>query len=222
MRALALALLFAACTPSITELPNSSAPQGRRSRFHRFRVMVSAATPEVRHGLSLKEIAKLPGAARGLKTQGMTVIKHSMATHTRFSTTKGAASVYAWFDDVILEVSVSSTIIYIPKEYPPDSCEYEAVLAHERLHGRAARAQAALLAEKLETTLSVCEGLPTRFDPVIATNFDAAAETLKIAVAKVVDPVYERYEKDEAAVQASLDRPDPYDAVYKKCSGWLE
>ncbi|MBI5247792.1 MAG: hypothetical protein HY923_11495 [Elusimicrobia bacterium] len=222
MRAFAIALLFAACAPSITELPSPSSPSGRRSRFHRFRVTVSAATPEIRHGLSLNEIAKLPGAARGLKTQGLTIIKHSMATHTRFSTTKGAASVYAWFDDVILEVSVSSTIIHIPKEYAPDSCEYEAVLAHERLHGKSARAQAALLAEKLEATLSTSEGLPTRFDPVFASNFDAAAEKLKAEIAKVVDPVYERYEKDEAETQAALDRPDPYDAVYKKCSGWIK
>ncbi len=200
---------------------DGSAPSGGHGRFHRFHVVATAVTPEISHDLTLREVARLPGAAeRGLKTQGLTTIKHSMATHTRFSTTKGTASVYAWFDDVILEVSVSSTVIHIPKEYAPGSCEYEVVLEHERRHGRAAREQTALLAEKLEAALSSAEGLPTRFDPVIASNFDAAAETLKAAVAKVVDPVYERYEKDEAAVQAALDRPDPYDAVYRRCHDW--
>ena len=134
--------MFAACAPQITELPGPSSG-ARHGRLHRFHVVVTAATPVIRHDLSHKAIAHLPGASRSLKTQGLTIIKHAMATHTRFSTTKGATSVYAWFDDVILEVSVSSTVIYIPREYPPGSCEYEAVHTHERLHGRAARTQAA-------------------------------------------------------------------------------
>jgi hypothetical protein len=215
-----LALALAACAPVVEDLP--AAPGAPRSRFHRFRVVVTAATPEIRSDLDLASVARLPGAAKGLKTQGLTTIKHSMATHTRFSTTKGAAPVYAWFDDVILEVSVSSIVIHIPKEYPPGTCEYEAVLAHERQHGKAARAQAAALAERLESALAAAEGLPTRFDPVIAANFDAAADVLKAAVAKVVDPVYDVYEKEEAAAQAALDRPDPYDDVYRKCSGWIK
>ena len=74
-------------------------------------------TAEIRRDLTLKEISRLPGAAgRGLTTQGITTIKHSLATH-------------------------------------------------ERGHGRVARELAADLAGK-------------------------------------------------------LDRPDPYDAVYRRCDGW--
>ncbi len=223
-RVLGLLILLAGCAPSIIELPvpgKPGAPDTRRSRFHRFRVQAIAAPAEVRHDLTLKEISKLPGAAgSGLKTQGLTIIKHSMATHTRFSTTTGTTSVYAWFDDVILEVAVSSIVIHIPKEYAPGSCEYEIVLEHERGHGRVAREQAVFLASKLERELMVSEGIPTRFDPVVSTDYASAGEKLKAAVAKVVDPVYERYEKDEKEAQAQLDRPDPYDAVYKQCDGW--
>ncbi len=163
----------------------------------------------------------MPGAAgSGLKTQGLSTIKHSMATHTRFSTAKGSNEVYAWFDDVILEVSISSVIIHIPKEYAPGSCEYQIVLEHERGHGRAARETAVKFAGKLESALGAATGVPTRFDPVISTTFDSASEKLKEAIAKIVDPVYDEYELDEKETQKRLDRPDPYDAVYKKCDGW--
>ena len=156
----------------------------------------------------------------GLKTQGLTTIKHSLATHTRFSTATGTKAVYAWFDDVILEVEISSVIIHIPSEYAPSSCEYAIVLEHERGHGRVARDTAVDLAGRLERALAASDGIPTRFDPVITTDFSTASEQLKADIAKIVDPVYDRYEKDEKEAQARLDRPDPYDAVYRKCTGW--
>lgn len=220
-RVLAFLLMLAACGPQIIEMKPAGRPEERRSKFHRFKVQVSAVPAEIRHDLTIKEISRLPGAAgSGLKTQGLSTIKHSLATHTRFSTTTGTEAVYAWFDDVILEVAISSVIIHIPKEYPPGTCEYDSVLEHERGHGAAAREQAVLLAGELERALAASEGIPTRFDPVIAANYTAAGERLKADIAKVVNPVYDRYEEKEKAVQAALDRPDPYDAVYKRCDGW--
>jgi hypothetical protein len=224
-RALAAVLaLCAACAPTTLELPSPELPgrpvQGR-SRFHRFKVRTSAVPAEIRRGLSREEVSRLPGAAgSGLQTQGLTTIKHSLATHTRFSTAKGTKAVYAWFDDVILEVSVSSDIIHIPREYPPGSCEYQAVLEHERGHGRVAREMAMALAGRLERALMASDRIPTRFDPVISPDFAMAAEHLKEDVAKIVDPIYDRFEAEHKAAQEKLDRPDPYDAVYRKCSGW--
>jgi len=55
---------------------------------------------------------------------------------------------------------------------------------------------------------------------VITTDFAAAAEQLKAAIATIAGPIYDRYEKDDAEAQERLDHPDPYDAVYRKCSGW--
>lgn len=224
-RALAAALLLsAACAPATLELPAPELP-GRpvhgRSRFHRFKVQTTAVPAEIRRDLSREEISRLPGAAgSGLQTQGLTTIKHSLATHTRFSTAKGTKAVYAWFDDVILEVAVSSDIIHIPREYPPGSCEHQAVLEHERGHGRVAREMAVALAGRLERALMASDHIPTRFDPVISSDFATAAEHLKDDVAKVVDPIYDRFEAEHKAAQEKLDRPDPYDAVYRKCSGW--
>lgn len=221
--ALAVALLLAAaCAPPEHEPPRPEARKPGAARFHRFKVRTNASPEQIRHDLSLREIARLPGAAgSGLKTQGLTTIKHELATRTRFSTaTGGKKGVYAWFDDVILEVAISSVIINIPREYPAGSCEYEIVLEHERGHGRTARAQAAVLAERLEGALSEAGDIPTRFDPVVSGDLEAAAERLKTVLAKVVDPHYARFEAEHTAAQERLDRPDPYDAVYRKCTGW--
>ena len=111
--------------------------------------------------------------------------KHSLATHTRFSTAKGSKEVYAWFDDVILEVSISSVIIHIPKEYPVGSCEYEAVLAHEREHGKLARENAADLAGEIEAEISWAPGMPTRKNPMESPDHSAVEEILKASISRI-------------------------------------
>lgn len=217
-----LLLLLASCGPATERTVRLRREAGASGgRLHRFRVEVKSAPTEISHDLTLKEIGRLSGAAgSGLKTQGLSTIRHSMATRTRFSTAKGSNEVYAWFDEVILVVAISSIVIHIPKEYAPGSCEYQIVLEHERGHDRAARETAVKFAGKLERALGAAVGMPTRFDPVISTDFDSAAGKLKEAIASIVDPVYDEYELDEKETQKRLDRPDPYDAVYKTCDGW--
>ena len=221
-RVLGLLSLLLSCAPPAV-VPR--APQARQLIFRkgtrRFRVLARTVPNEIRHDLSLSEIAKLPGAAgNGLRTQGLSTIRHSLATHTRFKTVAGGDFVKAWFDDVILEVEISSVIIHIPIEYPEGSCEYEAVLEHERGHGRLARENAAELAGELEAEISLAGGLPTSLNPMESPDYEAVENILRSSIARIVDPIYERYEKQEVRGQAALDRPDPYDAVYRKCRGW--
>ena len=192
-----------------------------RKVSRRFRVLATTVPNEIRHDLSLSEIAQLPGAAgSGLRTQGLSTIKHSLATHTRFKTVAGGEMVKAWFDDVILEVEIASVIIHIPKEYPEGSCEYEAVLAHERGHGRLARENAAELAGELEAEISLAGGLPTVSNPMESPDYSAVEDILRSSINRIINPIYERYEREERRGQAALDHPDPYDAVYRKCTGW--
>ena len=219
-----LLLLFAACVPpqsNVQHLPVAHrAPRSRRSAY-RFRVLATTVPNEIRHDLGLREIALLPGATGSdLRIQGLTTIRHAVATHTRFETATRSLFVKAWFDDVIVVVSISSVIIHIPLEYPEGSCEYEAVLAHEREHGKLARENAADLAGEIEAEISWATGLPTRKNPMESPDHTAVEDILKASISRITDPIYERYELDEKREQAALDRPDPYNAVYRKCRDW--
>jgi hypothetical protein len=217
-----LPLLFSACAPPKPAVQHLPVPhRAPRRSTYRFRVLATTVPNEIRHDLSLSEIARLPGAVgSGLKTQGLTTIRHSMATRTRFETATRSLFVKAWFDDVIVEVSISSVVIYIPKEYPEGSCEYNAVLEHERGHGKLARENAADLAGEIEAEISWATGLPTRKNPMESPDHSAVEEILKDSLSRITDPIYKRYEEVEMREQAALDRPDPYDAVYRKCWNW--
>jgi len=117
-------------------------------------------------------------------------------------------------------VSLASVTIHIPREYAQGSCEHGMILAHERLHAEQAQRSLASVGLELEEALSWAEDLPDRTHPITAPDFAAAADALRARVARVVDPIYARYEKQEAERQAELDWPDPYEAVYRACKDW--
>ena len=87
----------------------------------------------LRRDLSLAEIAAEthgpPGAG---KPQGLTEVDHQLAFRTLvdMETVRGRACV--WFDTVQVDLTPASIRIFVPREYPENSCEYLAVLAHER------------------------------------------------------------------------------------------
>lgn len=214
-------LLASGCAGPVIEYESPSEPLIAGARHRRFRVMATAVPVKIRHDLPLSEIARLPGAARpGLRTQGLTLIRHSLATHTRFRTVSDERKVSAWFDDVILELRLSSVTIHIPREYRESSCEYKAVLLHETGHVAQARRSVAAAARRLEAALAPAEGLPSSVLPLTAADFESAAEALRVSIAHLIDPIYDGYEKSEAEAQSALDTPDPYDVVYRSCSGW--
>jgi hypothetical protein len=186
----------------------------------RSRVRSVVAKPAVRRDLGARAIARLPGAARGARVQGLTLIRRSMAVRQTYSTDSDASTVSAWLDEVDVTISLSPITIYIPKEYPEGSCEHKALMAHEAEHARVAAAAAAAAARELERVFARASELPSRERPIVASHPAEVVKALKLAVDKILDPVYERFEKDLDREQAELDEPAGYDKLFSRCAGW--
>ena len=163
----------------------------------------------LRRDLGLSEIAaetRGPGGAG--KQQGLTVVEHQLSYRTlvRRETTRGRTCV--WFDEVRVDLTPASIQIFVPREYPENSCEYLAVLAHEREHERVHREHLAEATLAISGALTAARWLPAKGNP------------LEAKIRKVVTPVYEKYKEELTIAQADLDRPDLYQWVSKRCSGW--
>lgn len=125
-----------------------------------------------------------------------------------------------WFDEVKVDLTPASVQIFVPREYPENSCESLAVLAHEREHERVHGEHLAAAVKEVEAALASARWLPSRGNPLETDDRAAAEAELNAKVRKVVTPVYERYRSGLKAAQAELDRPDLYEWVSKRCSGW--
>jgi len=190
-----------------------------RSRV--IRVRADARPAVLRRDLDLAAIAKeSAGSPGGGRAQGLTEVDNQLAFHTlvNMETARGRACV--WFDEVRVDLTPASVQIFVPREYPEGSCEYEAVLAHEREHERVHRERLEAAVKEIERALTEARWLPAKGNPLETEDRASAEAALNAKIRKVVTPVYEKYKTDLGGAQADLDRPDLYQWVSKRCPGW--
>jgi hypothetical protein len=217
--AAAVLLLLAACREPVAGSPCPHDPGFDRSGV--IEVRADSRPAVLRRDLDLaaigKEAAGSPGAGR---PQGLTTVDNQLAFRTLVNgeTARGRSCV--WFDEVRVDLTPASVQIFVPREYPEDSCEYEAVLVHEREHERVHRERLQAAVNEIETALTAAKWLPAKGNPLETEDRASAEAALNAKIRKVVSPVYEKYKADLGSAQAELDKPELYQWVSKRCDGW--
>lgn len=218
-RAAALLLLLAACGKPAEESACPHDPGFDRSGVIKVRADHRPAV--LRHDLGLAEIARLADGSSGAgRTQGLTVVDNQLAFRTLVNMETSRGRTCVWFDEVGVDLTPASVRIYVPREYPVDSCEYLAVLEHEREHESVHQERLAAAAVEIERALTDARWLPARGNPLETEDRATAEAALNAKIRKVVTPVYESYKRELGRAQADLDRPDLYQWVAKRCAGW--
>ena len=175
----------------------------------------------LRRDLDLAGIAAESHGPTGAgKPQGLTEVEHQLAFHTLVNMEMARGRACVWFDEVHVDLTPASIQIFVPREYPEDSCEYLAVLAHEREHERVHQERLTAAVKEIEDALTAAKWLPAKGNPIEAADRAEAEAALNLKIRKVVTPVYERYKEELTTAQAELDKPALYQWVSKRCSGW--
>lgn len=190
-----------------------------RSKLVRVRAEVPPAV--LRRDLGLTALANRSGGLVGSgRLQGLTVVDHQLAYRSLVNAETARGKTCVWFEEVRIDMTPASLQIYVPSEYSENSCEYLAILAHEREHERVHAERLAAAAAEVSAALNAAKWLPARGNPLETDDRLAAEAALKAKIAKVVTPVYDKFKTDLGAAQDELDRPDLYQWVSKRCSGW--
>ena len=221
-RAAAILLLLSACGPREEKATEAVCPHDLS--FDRTTVVsVSGSAPAaaLRRDLDLPGLARERGAAVSTgKLQGLTVVEHKLLLRTLVKQTVSRGRACVWFDSVSVDLTPASVEIFVPREYPDGSCEYEAILTHEREHERVHAERLATVAKEIETALRSATWLPAKGNPLETADHVTAEAMLKDRLHKVIDPVYAKYKEDLTTAQATLDEPGLYQWVSKRCEGW--
>lgn len=126
----------------------------------------------------------------------------------------------AWLSRVTVDMTPDAIRVYIPKEYPPRSCEYEALVAHEMEHARLHRRRLKEAAERVRLALARATGLAGPHTPLAAETPQEAYALLQSQVEGVVLPIYDEFLKSIAAEQQALDDAEHYRRLGAACSHW--
>jgi len=157
------------------------------------------------------------GMAHGEHPLGLTVSTFTTDGRSETDTRRIAQGWCAYPRDMSLRVGFVSHRIYIDRRFPPGSCMYGAVLAHEQEHVRIART--ALARHEGEIRRAV-EGF-LRGNPVLLVADEAAARQAYLDRLKgVLDPVLARLDAEANAGHARLDAPASLDRTRMACPAW--
>ena len=193
-------------------------------RFDRSKVIVvRSQVPDtvLRHDLDLTALAVESKDRTGPgQSQGLTAVEHQLAVRTHINTQPAQGGACVWLDHVVVDLTPSSVQIFIPREYSEDSCEYIAVLTHEREHERVNREHLSAAAANVRAALISANWLPARGNPLLVADRTKTEALLNDKIHKVVTPVYRQFKDDLLQAQAEIDKPELYQWVSKRCRGW--
>lgn len=189
-----------------------------------FEVVVGTYPTVVERRLNIKEINRLRKIVPPPKTiaHGLSVADYRLRYNTKSEATcwQPGGHTCAWLGSVVVNLTPDDIRVYIPKEYPPDSCESKELLLHEKEHEQLHREGIQRTAEKMRAALAHARNLPGPLTPINAATPDEAYARLKLMVDEVVRPIYEDYLKTIEAQQEALDSPETYRRLGDSCPGW--
>ena len=206
----------AACGAGADGPPCKTDPSFDRSPV--FKVRLENRPTEIKRPAFSELQSVLPTSVQG-QTQGLTEVEHNLAVRSRLGFS-GKAPACSWFEEVVVDLTPAAVRILAPSEYADDSCEYAAVLEHEREHERVHRELLDETASELRFALAAADWLPAKGNPIELPDRKAAEEELPKRLDKVVRPVYEKFRARLEEQQAELDKPGHYEWAKKRCKGW--
>ncbi len=124
-----------------------------------------------------------------------------------------------WISTVEIVVR-SRPEVLIAREYPPGTCEHDAVMEHEMKHVRVDHNLAARYAERFRRAAQdAVGGLGVRYVSDIG-DMQRVQKTLENRIGAAIDAVSAEYQRDRNRFQNAVDRPSEYRRVHALCDGW--
>lgn len=122
-----------------------------------------------------------------------------------------------WLSAVDITFGYRSIDIYIASKYPPGTCQYEAVLAHEREHVRADSEVVEAFAKKVKA-IEFALHLPTPANPWQGKAARDGHKRAKAKVEELLVPLLAEMERKRRAASEALDPSDHRAFVQNACS----
>lgn len=124
-----------------------------------------------------------------------------------------------WVASVDVELAYRQLDVFIAAEYEPGSCQYEAVLDHEKEHVQVAQSIMGPYAQQIYASLTTLS-IPTPDLPSVADSPEAARAQVNEVFRRLLMPVRERMYLVLRAQQAEVDTRENYRRTFRQCRKW--
>jgi hypothetical protein len=186
-----------------------------------FHVDVKIDFPPVKfsHSRSIAELGKISGRGHHRRILGLMKPDIRLKTLPKSEGMSKGGQHCFWITGFEIVLRYAEIEVYVAREYPVGSCQYNAIYAHEMQHVAVARRNLEIYAPRIRAALE-SGSVPTAQTPIIVASAADAARDVQAISNENVQPVYRAMLRDLRAAQAIVDSPMSYASVFRKCPKW--
>lgn len=148
---------------------------------------------------------------------GLTVSQLGHQYSTNFTFRKVTGGYCVALKSAEIRVGYTEMTVYVSSDYPEDSCEYKAILEHEREHVEINRR----VLESFEAKIKQAVARTVTGKRAIRVYNEAEARSAYLlALKRSLEPVLDALESQRQRRSAKIDSKDSYRRVLSRCDGW--
>lgn len=187
---------------------------------YRVDVVIEMPPVEIHHDYSRAQLGLLAFHGPTGRILGVTASSLRAGTSTRYAHRPlEGEGVCVWVDHIEVLLRYEALDIYIASEYTRGSCQYEAILTHEKRHAEVAQTYLDDYVQVIRSALASLS-IPKPRDPRLVESVAAAEEKTQATITKLLEPIIARLRKDMEEAQSKIDTRAEYRRVEKQCPKW--
>ncbi|MDH3242883.1 MAG: sel1 repeat family protein [Alphaproteobacteria bacterium] len=186
-----------------------------------FQVDVKIDFPPVNfsHSQSIADLGKISGRGHHRRILGLMKPDIRLRTLPMSEGMSQGGKYCFWITGFEIVLRYAQVDVYVAREYPVGSCQYDAIYAHEMEHVEVARRNLETFAPRIREALEL-GSVPTAQTPIIVASAADATRDIQAISKENLQPVYRAMLRDLQAAQARVDSPQSYASVFRKCPKW--
>ena len=214
---LSLSLFFAGIGTASQSAAQSLSCRGiRHDRPH---VTVDDPEPVYRHDKSIRTINRLRRSARrDFLIQGLTAFAWESDFELSWEGVPVGNDLFCLRPvSPVIRVTVTAHNVWLPTEFPADSCAFKAVKRHENKHVAVNRRHLELLRQRLVQGLEADFSRLRAAAPIAGARFERTADRWSRRLANTRTRIINQVERALNRAQANVDTPQEYERVNRSC-----
>ena len=184
-------------------------------------VIVEAGEPNIYNDMSKAQLGTTNshGRRRGAQILGTAQTGVNLRWSFRYQVREWRDTYCFWLASADVELSYQQLDVNIAAEYEPGSCQYEAILDHEKEHVEVARSIMSPYAQRIEQALTIL-AIPTSHLPTVADSPEIALQDADAVFEQALSPVSEQMNRLLDERQAEVDMFANYRRMWRSCRRW--
>jgi len=195
---------------------------GSRDILYEINLTLDLPDANVHRDRSIAELGELYLHGPHGRVLGLTNARLEVAWHVGFEfkpDIDAPGTHCLWVRRVSIDVRHPPPDVYVAREYPPGSCPYRAILAHEKAHVAAVRETVDRFKPRLRWVLTSLR-IPTGRRPISVASPEAGQARVDKLMRDLAAPVIEEMAAALHGAHERLDSPTGYREVRKRCNDW--